>query len=181
MNILIGSKIRLRLLHESDAEFLYTNVSDPEVKKQLRQLPDPLTIEHEYEFIRKVNAEAQTGESSHFGIELIETGEITGMIGALYPEGNYEFAEIGYWIAKKYWNRGIATEAIKMIITFLHETRKVKKVTANVFENNKGSVRALEKNGFWRAGLAKEQYCNKINTAPILKFEKFFSCFASLR
>jgi len=169
----IKSKIiLLRHLAENDAEFLYTHVSNPNVRKQLRQLPDPYLIEHAHEFISKTLSDSESGDEFHFAVELVETRQITGVIGSFYPGENRDVAEIGYWLGEEFWGRGFATEAVKLFTEFLRKEKNVKSFVAHVFENNFGSIRVLEKNGFISAGLAREQYCNALNNAPLLELLK---------
>lgn len=51
---------------------------------------------------------------------------------------------IGYWLGKRYWGRGIASEALRL---FLDE-ETYRPLLASVAEHNAGSVRVLEKAGF---------------------------------
>ena len=57
-------------------------------------------------------------------------------------------AQIGYWIARKLWNKGIMTNAVRIITEFGFKKLKSKRISANVFLPNKASVRVLEKNNY---------------------------------
>jgi RimJ/RimL family protein N-acetyltransferase len=52
---------------------------------------------------------------------------------------------VGYWIGRDYWGRGIATEALRLLITTVETTRPLH---AEVVAHNIGSQRVLEKCGF---------------------------------
>ncbi len=52
---------------------------------------------------------------------------------------------VGYWIGREHWGRGIATEALRQLITTVEITRPLH---AEVVRHNKGSQRVLEKCGF---------------------------------
>ena len=60
-----------------------------------------------------------------------------------WKEGKYE-QQVGYWIGKQFWGRGIATSALE---EFLPEV-KVRPLYAHVANHNPASKRVLEKNGF---------------------------------
>ena len=60
--------------------------------------------------------------------------------------------EIGYWLGRSFWNKGLATIALK---TFLIEI-KVRPVFACVAKHNLASIRVLEKCGFIIVGEEKE-------------------------
>ena len=67
--------------------------------------------------------------------------------------------KIGYMIGpKNYWGMGIATEAIGLVTDYAFNRLNLNKVTSGVVEENLGSLRALEKNGFKQCGLLPQDY-----------------------
>lgn len=56
----------------------------------------------------------------------------------------FEKPELTYWIDRKYWGKGIATESL---IIFLSEI-KIRPIFARAAKDNLGSIRVLEKCGF---------------------------------
>ena len=52
--------------------------------------------------------------------------------------------EVGYWIGKEYWGKGIATKALTMFLDYV----KARPLYAHVAKHNIGSRRVLEKCGF---------------------------------
>ena len=60
--------------------------------------------------------------------------------------------EVGYWIGKEYWGRGIATRAL---LAFLDQV-PLRPLRASVAKHNRGSMRVLEKCGFRLVGEDKE-------------------------
>lgn len=62
-------------------------------------------------------------------------------------------AEIGYWLGEEFWNRGIATDAVKAVSQYAFETLGMVRVHAAVFEWNVASMRVLEKAGFVKEGV----------------------------
>ncbi len=55
---------------------------------------------------------------------------------------------LGYWFGRKYWGRGVATEALALYLG-VETTRPL---WADPFAGNAGSVKLLEKHGFRRTG-----------------------------
>ena len=54
-----------------------------------------------------------------WALELKETGHVIGCMGYYpYGESNIEIGEqdveVGYWIGKPYWNKGLCTEALRV-------------------------------------------------------------------
>ncbi len=62
--------------------------------------------------------------------------------------------EVGYWLGKEYWGKGIATEALAEYITIV----KTRSLMAHVARHNVGSRRVLEKCGFTVIG--EDTYTN---------------------
>lgn len=73
-------------------------------------------------------------------------GEIVGSIAKFEMEGN---AEITYWIDKKFWGRGIASEALKEFLLI----EKARPIKGRAAFDNLASRRVLEKNGFAKIGV----------------------------
>jgi RimJ/RimL family protein N-acetyltransferase len=66
-------------------------------------------------------------------------------------------AEIGYWLGENYWNKGVMTEAVREMVSyiFLHFP-ELKKIYAPVFGFNIASQRVLQKVGFECEGILKQ-------------------------
>ena len=56
--------------------------------------------------------------------------------------------EIGYWLGHRWWGRGVATAAVRLIVAYAFGQLGLRRVYAEVFGNNPASVRVLEKAGF---------------------------------
>jgi RimJ/RimL family protein N-acetyltransferase len=82
-----------------------------------------------------------------FAIEV--DGEAAGGIG-VHPQTDIhrKNAELGYWLAEKYWGRGIITNAVKQMIDFAFATYEIDRLFARPFGSNTGSQKVLEKTGF---------------------------------
>ena len=64
-------------------------------------------------------------------------------------------AEIGYFLGKSYWGRGITTEAVGQMTRIGYSSLPIERIFAGVFSSNPASMRVLEKNGFTLEGVAK--------------------------
>ena len=72
-------------------------------------------------------------------------GEVVGSV-ATYPiEGD---TEVTYWIRRDWWGRGVATAAVAALLKEV----TVRPLHARVAEDNRGSIRVLERNRFVRVG-----------------------------
>ena len=81
-------------------------------------------------------------------------GQVAGNMLSWEMDGK---REVGYWLGKEFWGRGIATEALKQ---FLDEV-KTRPLWAHVAKHNLGSKRVLEKCGF--KVIEEDKYTNPAN------------------
>ena len=73
---------------------------------------------------------------------------IAGSIAKFEIEGE---AEVTYWIDKRFWGKGIATKALKILLSI----EKTRPILGRVAFDNYGSQKVLEKCGFIRVGKDK--------------------------
>jgi RimJ/RimL family protein N-acetyltransferase len=89
-------------------------------------------------------------------------GKVIGSITLDKGKGAHNHsAELGYVIARKYWGRGLATQAVKLAINTGFEDLNIERIEAFVDPSNIGSQRVLEKNGFIREGLLRNYVIQK--------------------
>ncbi|CAN6547964.1 unnamed protein product [Malus baccata var. baccata] len=84
-------------------------------------------------------------------------------IGAIsvtaFPGNNRCRGELGYVLGSKYWGKGIASQAVKLVAdTIFKEWTHLYRLEALVDVDNVGSQRVLEKVGFQREGVLRK-YC----------------------
>ena len=72
---------------------------------------------------------------------VVAGGEVAGHVLSFERDGR---REVGYWIGRDHWGRGVATAAL---VAFLGEER-TRPLHAGVLPANGGSLRVLEKCGF---------------------------------
>ena len=148
-----GRGINLRRLRRSDAGSIQKYANDPAVARFLPLLPHPYGMSDAREWINLTHRTFRDNTAYHFGIENGESGEIIGMMSLRNINRNDLNAEVGYFVARKFWGRGIATEALRLILRFSFEQVGLYRVYAVVHDENIGSVRILEKLGFTREGV----------------------------
>ena len=71
--------------------------------------------------------------------------QVVGNIGA-WTDSDLDERLVCYWIGRDFWNRGIASRALSLLLS-LETTRPL---NARVAKHNYGSIRVLEKAGFKR-------------------------------
>ncbi len=145
------SRLRFRPWADSDAEALFKYASDPDVGPRAGWPPHQ-SVEESLKVIREIFFNGHT-----WALELKENGEPIGCMG-YYACGesnigiSEEDAELGYWIAKPYWNQGLCTEALRAMIDWCFDKKGFQTLWADFFVDNPASGRVMEKCGFWDTG-----------------------------
>ena len=83
----------------------------------------------------------------HWAVVDKENNEVIGSISVSNIKNRKKYCEIGYTVAKKRWNEGIATEVLKCVIHFLTIEVGFETLRAMHDVRNKASGRVMEKAG----------------------------------
>lgn len=141
------TSIRLRPVDESDLPIIFEQMSDP-VSSAMAALPSRTKEEFDAHWAKIMADETVI-------LRVIEAdGQVAGhlvsfMIG--------EEREVGYWLGKEFWGRGIATQALSQFLGVV----RIRPLLARVAKHNIGSQRVLEKCGFKVIG--DEKFMNRVN------------------
>ena len=114
--------------------------------------PDPFTKQDAIDFIN-----IQVGKKPPQRFLIFYNNELAGEIGITIQDDVHRLcAEIGYFIAEPFWGKGLATEAIKKMTEYTFATFEIVRIVAGVFDFNKASMKALEKNGYHLESIRKK-------------------------
>ncbi|MFC0190114.1 GNAT family N-acetyltransferase [Fictibacillus aquaticus] len=83
-------------------------------------------------------------------------GRLAGIIEAFDFSKKVEMVTIGYFLAESYWGKGIATEAVRLLVEFLFEKGEFNRIQAEVMPENTASKHVLVKNGFICEGTLRQ-------------------------
>lgn len=131
---------------EDRAPFVAMN-ADPAV---MRHFPATLTAA-ETDNLMERNARLFAGHG--FGMWAVEersSGEFAGFIGLAVPELAADFTpcvEIGWRLAARFWNRGLATEGAGAVLRYAYEAVGLDEVVSFTAVGNLPSRRVMEKLG----------------------------------
>ncbi|MBO7074235.1 MAG: GNAT family N-acetyltransferase [Bacteroidales bacterium] len=166
-------RILLRHWRDDDAETLFKWASDPDVGPRAGWPPHK-SVEESREVIKTV-----FNNDSNWAIVLKATGEVIGAIG-YGPSCECELPArdneplCGYWIAKPYWNQGICTEALKLMMDHIRKTTDIKSLISGHFVDNPASGKVMEKCGFVPTGetcIDENQYQGENRPIRVLRLE----------
>ena len=91
-----------------------------------------------------------------WGVYNKENPKLLGIIEVGSYNKKLNMVTIGYFLAEKNWNKGYATEAIKILVKYLFEIVEVNRIQAEVMPQNESSKKVLIKNGFTSEGIIRE-------------------------
>lgn len=120
--IIKTKRLILRPFIIEDAEKMFENwASDKEVSKYLSWSAHEDVNSTKLCIENWVNSYSSK-ETYHWVIACKDTpNEVIGSIGIVRIDSYLEQGEIGYCLSKKYWNKGITSEALKAIIDYLFD------------------------------------------------------------
>ena len=120
------SRLVLKQPETADATALFQAINDWEVIRWLSRVPYPYKKHHAVEFIRRNHECVDNGSAYQFLI--LFQDKVEGCVGLDRHEE--EFFNLGYWVARRSWGAGLATEAVQAIIRFAFENVGEKKIHA---------------------------------------------------
>ena len=155
---------KIRKWRLSDAPDLALAVSNKKVQDNLNDgLPYPYTERDGAEYIQ---AMLSADENEAFAFAVTVDDKAIGSIGVFRQENVHRrTAELGYYIAEKYWGKGLMTEAVKQICEYVFDRSDIIRIYAEPFAYNTASCRVLEKAGFQLEGTFK---CNAVKNGKII-------------
>ena len=142
--ILVTNRLILRPWCDDDAPDLYIYASDPDIGPPAGW-PPHTSVENSLEIIRTVLSAPET-----YAVCLKESGKPIGSIGFHrndLAEADDEY-ELGYWIGKPFWGRGLIPEASREMLRYAFEDLKMNRIWCGYYDGNEKSRRVQEKLGF---------------------------------
>ncbi|MEO8610499.1 MAG: GNAT family N-acetyltransferase [Chloroflexota bacterium] len=132
------ARVSLRAVIESDLPIFFEHQRDPE-SNRMAAFPardEAAFMAHWHKILRDESNKTRT---------ILYGGVVVGNIASFTVEGQ---REVGYWIGKEYWGKGIATGALAALL----DIEPIRPLYAHVVKHNIGSRRVLEKCGFILSG-----------------------------
>lgn len=146
MNKIKSKKFILREFKKGDENSLQKSINNKKIYNNTSRIPYPYTMEHAKDWVnRNIKAyKKQKSELFNFVIDI--NGKVVGSVG--FSSIKNKQAELGYWLAEKYWDKGVMTQAVKLAVNFAFKNLGLIKITGRVFIHNPASKRVMEKAGF---------------------------------
>ncbi len=168
---LATERLLLRPPLPADADALYKLVNDWAVVRMLQRLPFPYPRTLMDEWIAATARSREAGTAYHFIIagQEHERELVIGCIG-LRLDLSPRTAHLGYWVGKRFWGHGVATEAAGRAARWALAHLDVERLEAFAAEDNPASAAVLRRIGFRETGRGQEQFRARGTGVPVLRF-----------
>ena len=166
--VLEGAKVTLRRPRLIDAPDLERRISDAAVVRWTIRIPHPYPVGGAARFIRSSWNLWSRGRAYIFAI--LVDGHACGILSLSNVSTEHACGELGFWLGRDHWGRGIMTEAVGLMLRFAFRELGLCRVYASAFAANTASRRVLEKNGFKLEGTLREAVVRHGERQDFLQF-----------
>jgi len=156
---LTSQRLLLRPVQASDAPALFAYRSDAETNQYQGWIPQ--TLDETTDFIRNRVSPTINQPDTWFQLVIVEqsSNRIIGDVGIHFMDEESRQVEIGCTLRKDCHGNGYATEALKVIITYLFEELTKHRVVTSIDPQNLASIALVERLGFRKEAHFRESIC----------------------
>ena len=148
-------RLRLRKIVPEDVEGIFAYASDPKVARFTSWSPHT-SLKDSQAFLDYVLAQYEDGQIAPWGVEHRGDEKMIGTCGFVSWSVRDARAEIGYALSRRYWNRGLGTEALRAMIDFGFREMQLNRIQGRCEVENVASARVMEKTGMTLEGVLRE-------------------------
>jgi len=160
--------VAIRKLTLADLHTLHEYSSDLENTYYMLSLPFHSITESEA-FLRRCIERYESESPEYLSFAVTYGGVHVGEVFAFLSDGE---ADIGWVINKRYWRKGISTEAAKLLVKHLNENLNIRHFVAYCDRRNIPSRRVMERIGMTFAGVnGIRTYDKEVTPYEELKYE----------
>jgi RimJ/RimL family protein N-acetyltransferase len=152
-----GKRVCMRAPTPGDANALFALFADPEVMRYWSRPPMTARAEAEGLIGEILDGFAQRTILNWMVVSRSDDALI-GTCALFRIERRHRRAEIGYSLRSDHWGRGLAAEAVSLMLDWAFRTLGLHRVEADIDPRNDGSRKLLERLGFASEGLLRERY-----------------------
>ncbi|MBB6672803.1 GNAT family N-acetyltransferase [Cohnella nanjingensis] len=158
---IITPRMALRVIDEGQADqalaYFVRNRDYLEEWEPVRP-PEYYTLEHQAHLLLHDQMAMATGQL--FRVWMYSLSEPDRIIGSIalsnIVRGAFLSCHLGYRLDAEAHSQGYMTEGLRAVIDYAFGTLKLHRIEANIMPKNKGSLRVVQKLGFYDEGLARQ-------------------------
>ena len=154
---LTAARVALRSLTEDDVPDLFGVFSDAEVMRYWDS-PPLKSVADASALFREIREGFETRRLFQWGISDLPSDRVIGTCTIWRVDRAHRRAEIGFALGRPHWGKGLAAEALGVLVAFAFQELDLHRLEADVDPRNDRSLGLLERHGFKREGLLRERY-----------------------
>lgn len=161
---------RLRPWQAADDDALARHANDAGIARYLRDVfPHPYGLADARQYLSLVTNLTSSELTLAFEVD----GEAAGSISLLFQAAeNRRSAEVGYWLGRQFWGRGIATAAVQALSAYGFAHFDLVRLYATVYAPNLASARVLQKASYELEGQLRQAITKNNQTFDALLFAR---------
>lgn len=148
-------RLTLRPFRLADAPEVRRLAGVKSVASMTMRIPYPYEKGMAEKWIRTHKRSFDRRKSVVYAVIRRKTGKLIGAVGLEIDKEN-ESAELGYWIGRRYWNRGYATGTAEVMLMYGFTELGLNRIHAHHFTRNPASGKVLENIGMRREGVLRQ-------------------------
>ena len=152
---LYTERLYLRGMLVADAPDMFDYARDPEVSRFLTWEPHP-HVKFTKSYLTCVGQQYRTGDFFDWAVIHRESGRMIGTCGFTSFRYESNAGEIGYVLHPDFRGQGLATEAVRAVLSFGFEELELHRIEARYMQENIASRRLMERVGMTFEGFARE-------------------------
>jgi len=167
-HFLEGKKIYLRGFPKSDIPVWYDWFNDPLVTEHMNKGAFPNSEATQEEFF---NSLSKSRSNVQLAVVLKENNVLVGTVGIHGIDWIHRHGDVSIVMGDKtYWGKGIATEAISLIVKHAFTKMNLRRLTAGMSVLNVGTKKCFEKNNFILEGTRRKHFFYKGSYVDVCMF-----------
>jgi RimJ/RimL family protein N-acetyltransferase len=153
-----GPRLRLREPRRSDLDALHEAICEtlPELVRWLPWARESHSRADTRRYLRGARIARAHRTAFEFIVEDATGSQLLGVTSVHRIDWVRHSAGLGYWIRRSCQGKGTATEAARLLADYAFRTLRLHRLEAHVALDNPASQRVVERAGFRREGVARE-------------------------
>ena len=151
-----GKRVRLRGPRNDDADALFALFSDPAVMRYWSR--PPMTTLGEAQGLIGEMLDSFEQRSLLNWMVTVRDDSVIGTCTLFRIDPRHRHAEIGYALRSDHWGRGIANEAVALVLDWAFRRLDLQRVEADIDPRNDGSRQLLARLGFSSEGVMRQRF-----------------------
>ncbi len=141
-------RLLLRPVEVADVPALFAYRSDAQTNQYQGWIPQ--SVEETMDFVQQKVASVINQPHTWFQMVILESAShrIIGDVGIHFQDADNQQVELGCTLRKDCHGNGYATEALKVIITYLFDTLNKHRIVTSIDPQNSASIALVERLGF---------------------------------